>query len=174
MTQETSIRKVQHHEFNILTDLARNTFVQSFEEQNTREDMNAYVKVAFTENRISEELRHPNSRFYFACMDQSPIGYLKLNVDEAQTEHLLMDSLEIERIYVLPAYQNRKIGQMLLEWAIKTAIEEGFKSVWLGVWDQNARAISFYKRNGFVPFSSHTFYLGSDKQNDLLMKKEIT
>ena len=43
--------------------------------------------------------------------------------------------------------------------------------VWLGVWEQNPRAIRFYEKNGFVPFDTHVFILGEDKQTDILMKK---
>jgi len=43
--------------------------------------------------------------------------------------------------------------------------------VWLGVWEENPRAIKFYKKNGFVEFDKHTFVLGEDEQTDILMKK---
>jgi len=45
--------------------------------------------------------------------------------------------------------------------------------VWLGVWDQNPRAISFYKKNGFIEFDKHVFRLGNDEQTDLMMRLEI-
>jgi ribosomal protein S18 acetylase RimI-like enzyme len=45
--------------------------------------------------------------------------------------------------------------------------------VWLGVWEKNLRAISFYEKNGFIAFDQHIFQLGDDRQTDIMMKKLI-
>jgi len=45
--------------------------------------------------------------------------------------------------------------------------------VWLGVWEENPRAIRFYQKNGFVEFDKHIFKLGDDKQIDIMMKKVV-
>jgi len=44
---------------------------------------------------------------------------------------------------------------------------------WLGVWEENHRAIQFYAKNGFVTFDKHVFTLGDEQQTDLLMKLKI-
>ena len=79
--------------------------------------------------------------------------------------------MEIERIYVLKKYHGQKVGQKLFDTAMSTAKREKKKYVWLGVWENNQRAIRFYQKNGFVEFGTHTFILGTDKQTDLMMKK---
>ena len=45
--------------------------------------------------------------------------------------------------------------------------------VWLGVWEENPRAISFYKKNGFEEFDKHIFKLGNDEQTDIMMKLKL-
>ena len=45
--------------------------------------------------------------------------------------------------------------------------------VWLGVWEENPRAIRFYEKNGFVAFDKHIFRLGDDEQTDIMMKKKL-
>lgn len=82
--------------------------------------------------------------------------------------------MEIERIYVLQKYQGKKIGQILYEKAIQIAHDKQVKYVWLGVWEQNLRAINFYKKNDFIEFDKHIFKLGNDAQTDIMMKKNIT
>jgi ribosomal protein S18 acetylase RimI-like enzyme len=79
--------------------------------------------------------------------------------------------LEIERIYVLGQYQSKKVGQLLFEKAIETAKQLSASYIWLGVWEENSRAISFYKRNGFEVFDKHVFKLGEEEQTDLMMKR---
>jgi len=50
--------------------------------------------------------------------------------------------------------------QILYNHAVLLAVELGKQSIWLGVWEQNHRAIRFYKKNGFVEFDRHIFRLG--------------
>jgi ribosomal protein S18 acetylase RimI-like enzyme len=45
--------------------------------------------------------------------------------------------------------------------------------VWLGVWEENTRAINFYQKNGFVAFDKHIFKLGSDEQTDIMMRLQL-
>ena len=98
---------------------------------------------------------------------------MKLNTGQAQTELSDQAGLEIERIYVLKEFHGKKIGQILYDKALQTAIETAAEYIWLGVWEQNARAISFYKKNRFREFGKHIFRLGSDDQTDIMMKLDL-
>jgi ribosomal protein S18 acetylase RimI-like enzyme len=62
---------------------------------------------------------------------------------------------------------------LLLNEAIKIGQESGVDSIWLGVWEENQRALQFYSKNGFVEFDKHIFTLGTDIQTDLLMKLQM-
>jgi diamine N-acetyltransferase len=135
--------------------------------------MDHYLQTNLTVAKLSAEINDPNSTFYFATSDQKIVGYLKINSGDAQTESILNNSLEIERIYVLKEFQRLKIGQILFDKAIDIAKKKEKDLVWLGVWEHNTRAIQFYKKNGLVQFGSHIFKLGNDEQTDLLMKIEL-
>lgn len=74
---------------------------------------------------------------------------------------------------MLKEYHGKKIGQILYAKAIKVATEISAEYVWLGVWEENQRAISFYKKNGFIEFDKHIFKLGNDEQTDIMMKKVL-
>jgi ribosomal protein S18 acetylase RimI-like enzyme len=106
-------------------------------------------------------------------MDHNVIGYLKLNKGGSQTELKDNDALEIERIYVLKEFHGKKVGQMLFEKAIQIAKEQNAEFVWLGVWEENKRAIQFYTKNGFVEFDQHVFVLGDEPQTDIMMKLQL-
>jgi ribosomal protein S18 acetylase RimI-like enzyme len=149
------------------------TFTEAFSAVNTAEDMAKYVEESFTIDKLTAELSNKLSQFYFAMLDGEVIGYLKLNTGQAQTDIKDNDALEIERIYVLKAFHGKQVGQLLYDKAIQIAREAGAGYVWLGVWEKNDRAISFYKKNGFVAFDKHVFMLGTDKQIDIMMKKML-
>ena len=106
-------------------------------------------------------------------VDNAVTGYIKLNYNSAQTELQDANALEVERIYILQEHQGKQIGKHLLDFAIQTAIDKKMAYIWLGVWEHNNKAISFYKSKGFTQFGSHPFVLGTDEQTDILMRKEL-
>ncbi len=167
------IARVTEDEIYSLQDIGCRTFYETFSDTNTEENMQQYLQVSFEVSKLLAELRNVNSRFYFAKFDGNIIGYLKLNTADAQTESAMPDALEIERIYVAKEFHGKKFGQLLYDKAIEVAQELGQKSIWLGVWEKNARAIQFYKKNGFIEFDRHIFRMGDDEQTDLMMKKVL-
>lgn len=164
------INKVLPKEINLLQQLSKQTFFESFSSGNTEENMARYLEEGFSLDKLTRELKDENTSFYFVKSTHEVIGYMKLNEGRAQTELQKEDSFEIERIYVLSDYQGKGIGRQLLEKAIQMAKKKKASYIWLGVWEENKRAIQFYKKNGFIAFDEHYFMVGDDKQTDIMMK----
>lgn len=167
------IRKINIDDLETLRNLSIQTFKETFEEVNTEEDMQKYLDENLSIEKLKTELENPNSEFYFAENNNEILGYLKLNFKDAQTEKLEENHFEIERIYVLKAFLGQKIGQILFDNALEIGRKKNLEYVWLGVWEENHRAIKFYEKNGFEIFGKHDFVLGEDVQTDLLMKMKI-
>lgn len=151
--------------------ISRETFSETFSSSNTKENIAKYLADGFSIEKLTEELNNEHSEFYFAVIDDKVVGYLKLNFGSSQSEIQDSISLEIERIYVLQQYHGKKVGQVLYEKAMQVAEDKKVDYVWLGVWEENPRAIRFYQKNGFVEFDKHIFRLGDDEQTDIMMKK---
>ena len=167
------IRKINIDDLEELRNLSIQTFKETFEEVNTEEDMQKYLDENLSLERLKSELENLDSEFYFIENENKNLGYLKLNFENAQTEKVEENYFEIERIYVLKAFLGQKIGQILFDKAIEIGREKNLEYVWLGVWEENHRAIKFYEKNGFEIFGKHDFVLGEDVQTDLLMKMKI-
>lgn len=167
------IRRVPLDELEQLVQVARQTFAETFSAANSEENMIDYLQKALSSDKLRGELTNENSEFYFAYIDRKVVGYLKVNFGPAQSELKDENSAEIERIYVLREYLNKKIGQKLYHKAMAIAAKKGVEYVWLGVWEKNENAIRFYKKNGFEPFGSHLFKLGNDGQTDILMRRQV-
>lgn len=165
------IIKIGAKEIKELQKISRQTFSETFAEKNSVKNMASYLKDSFSKGKLIEELNNSNSVFYFAKSDNRVIGYLKLNFGTSQSELKENKALEIERIYVTKEFQGKKVGQLLYDKAITEAREKNVDYVWLGVWEENQRALQFYIKNGFVAFDKHLFVLGEDKQTDIMMKK---
>ena len=167
------IAKAEIKDIQKLQDIGRQTFNETFAEGNTEENIQKYLDEGFSDQKLGDELQDINSEFYIASLMSRVIGYLKINFGQAQTELKDSTSLEIERIYVLKEFHGQKIGQLLYDKAIEIAKQSKANYVWLGVWEKNPRAISFYQKNGFVEFDRHIFKLGDDEQTDLMMKLDF-
>jgi ribosomal protein S18 acetylase RimI-like enzyme len=171
--EQIQIIKVSINDIEQLQIISRTTFSQTFTEHNNPEDMEAYLNKSFATEKLLGELNNPNSEFYFAQEGERVIGYLKVNTGDAQTEQKEANAFELERIYVDAAFLGKKVGQLLFNKAIEISKAKKASYVWLGVWEENHRALAFYTKNGFVPFDKHIFKLGNDAQTDIMMKLEL-
>jgi ribosomal protein S18 acetylase RimI-like enzyme len=167
------IRKISFANLVQLQEIGRQTFTETFSSSNTEGNMKTYLEEGFSVEKLTAELQNPESEFYFASLNETVIGYLKVNFGQAQTETQDEKSLEIERIYVLQEFHGKKVGQLLYDQAIQIAKNKKVNFVWLGVWEENYRAIQFYTKNGFVAFGQHIFTLGDDEQTDIMMRLEL-
>ena len=152
--------------------ISRKIFYDSFRHQNTEANMQAYMDRAYNHDKLLTELQDERTEYYFLEDGEKKIGFLKLNLAGSQSDLQDPESLEIERIYIDHAYQNRGLGLMLLEKAHERAVALNLKYIWLGVWEVNVNAIRFYERHGFEKFGSHQFVMGDEIQTDILMKKD--
>lgn len=156
-----------------LLALSTETYQDTFGGFCSKEIMQTYLSEAFNKEKISQELNNPCSAFYFACNDESLVGYIKVNEFPAQTDINDEKSLELERIYLLQAFQGCGYGKELLDKAVHIAVGKKKKYIWLGVWEKNLKAIGFYSKNGFHKSGEHVFVMGNEQQRDYIMKKEL-
>jgi ribosomal protein S18 acetylase RimI-like enzyme len=171
--ENIEIRRVTLNDISQLQQIGRQTFYETFSAENTESNMTKYLNEGFSVEKLTAELNDKNSEFYFASIANKVIGYLKLNFGQSQTELKDEKAFEIERIYVLKEFHGKNVGQGLYEKAIQIARQTNADYIWLGVWENNSRAVSFYKKNGFVEFDKHIFRLGNDEQTDIMMKLQL-
>lgn len=159
-----------------LAALGRQTFQEAFAADNRAEDMAAYLDANFTPERQLAELQDPHVVFLLARMQQQLVGYTKLRfgstlgVEPGKTPDQRM---EIERLYVQEDWIGTGLGAAMMRRSIEEARSQTCRSVVLGVWEKNERAIVFYKRFGFKVIGQHEFVLGADVQTDLILRKGL-
>jgi diamine N-acetyltransferase len=169
-----TIRPCQLSELETLRAIGYETYDETFRSMNTQETMDRYLEEAFNRERLSSELANEDSRFFFLYANDALAGYLKINDAPSQSDINDPESLEIERIYIRKACKGKGLGSHLMRFAIKLAAEKGKRFVWLGVWEKNGAAISFYQKMGFEEAGRHSFRMGDELQSDLIMKKMLS
>lgn len=160
-------------ELDELLTISRDTFFDTFAPQNPETIMQDYLSEHFTVTKLFDELNTPSSHFYFAFLNNQLAGYLKLNEYASQTEKEFRDSLEIERIYVLPEFKGQHIGSDFINFSVDFTRKNQLSSIWLGVWEHNLPAIKFYEHHGFKQVSQHSFFMGDDEQTDYILLKPL-
>ena len=157
-----------------LAELAANSFTDAFAADNYPADMQEYIHQAFSAEVLYAELNQSNSTFLVATLENGDlVGYAKLReglVDESVTGP---NPVELERLYVANSAIGTGVGAKLMSRVLAEARSGGADTLWLGVWEKNDRAISFYKKWGFADVGSHVFRLGSDDQTDIIMSRPV-
>lgn len=149
------------------------TYTDTFGEFYSDENMRIYLEDAYNREKLTAELAETNSQFFFMKENNETVGYLKLNLGDAQTEYIGDNLLEVERIYVRTAFLRNGYGTKLIQTAEEIARELGVKGMWLGVWEHNQRALNFYRKMGFRHISQHSFFMADDEQIDLIYYKDL-
>ncbi|MEN1936215.1 GNAT family N-acetyltransferase [Paenibacillus sp. 102] len=169
----TNIKKCTLEDVRKLQEISYQTYNETFKHHNTPENMNAYLEKAFNLKQLEGELSNTSSQFFFVYFNNEVAGYLKVNTNDAQSEEMGDESLEVERIYIKNTFQKHGLGKYMLNKAIEIAMERNKKKIWLGVWENNENAIAFYKKMGFVQTGAHSFYMGNEEQIDFIMTKTL-
>lgn len=167
------LEKCTVNDLKTLQEISFETFNDTFAKQNSPENINAYLDNAYTDEKLTTELQTPHSTFFFLYKDDELAGYLKVNTDEAQTEAIAVNALEIERIYIRSTHKRQGLGRYLIDQACNLAVKKGKETIWLGVWEHNQPARAFYQTMGFVRQGQHSFFMGDDEQTDFIMVKNV-
>ncbi len=167
------IRTGTKDDANLIADISRKTFSETFGYLNTKENMEKFLTEQFSFESLVNEVSEPGNSYLLAFDNKVPVGYARLHEGVKHTEFGKSDSLEIARIYVINSAIGTGVGAALMRKCIFIAKELKKEIIWLGVWEKNIRAISFYTKWGFEKFGEHPFILGDDMQNDWLMKKQL-
>ena len=168
-----NIRQCSIADLDKLQSISYETYDETFRAMNSQETIDKYLQESFNKKKLFSELSNKDCKFYFLYSENELAGYLKVNDTLAQTDINDANSIELERIYIKKEYKGKGLGKKLINFVLQLAQEMKKDYVWLGVWEKNVDAISFYTKMEFYEAGKHSFRMGDELQNDLIMKKTI-
>jgi len=174
-----AIRRANASDAPALTRLAVRTFRDTFEAVNSPEDMAQYLATAFAPEQQAAEIADPASTVLLAearseSGEMELVGYAHLIAGPAPVAVHGPAPMELKRLYVARAWHGRGVAHALMDASLAAARARGAQTLWLGVWELNARAVAFYTKYGFTRVGEHTFMLGTDAQTDWLLARALT
>ena len=175
MKNEITIRKAGDDDIDGVAALAARSFEDAFGSENDPADIDEYLRTKLSRASFEKQFSDDKSIFLAAHVTSSGAlaGYAKLRISSPNESVSGKDPIEIERIYADNALIGHGVGAALMRACIKEATDRNCGVIWLGVWENNERAIQFYKRWEFEVTGSQSFLLGSDLQNDLIMARHL-
>jgi ribosomal protein S18 acetylase RimI-like enzyme len=167
------VRRARAEDAALLSELSARTFEETFAADNRPEDMSAYLVSSFGQAQLAAELADPHSLFLIAEIQEVAAGYAKLRSGVAPESVTNKKTIELERLYVSLEWLGRGVGAALMRVCIAEAVQKGYRTIWLGVWENNHRARTFYRKWNFREVGEHIFQLGDDPQTDILMERSL-
>ncbi len=170
---EVKIRTGAIEDASLLAWLAEETFRDTFAQYNDPADMDAYIAESLTAERFAAEIADPSNVWFVAEADGEPAGYAKLRAGAAHESVAGDRPVELARLYARHRFHGEGVGRALIDACFEEARKQGAVTIWLGVWEHNARAIAFYRKCGFENCGATTFILGKDVQTDTVMSRRL-
>ncbi|HEU0300949.1 MAG TPA: GNAT family N-acetyltransferase [Longimicrobium sp.] len=176
MTIETAapiIRRAVPEDAPALAELARRSFVDAFGEGSDPHDLALHVARGYGQAQQAAEIAHPRITTLVAEVDGRLAAYAMIRRDEVPECVPDRTAAMIARFYVDRPWHGRGLARRLMDAALDEVRALGARSVWLGVWEMNHRAIAFYAKCGYRDVGSHTYLFGTDPQTDRVMLREV-
>jgi len=158
----------------LIVDLSRKTFYETFARYNTEENMRIFQEEQMPRDKQLAEVGAPGRWFLLAYAGDEAVGYASMR-EAAELPKGLQGTraIEIVQLYSDQKMIGKGVGAALMQACLDLAGQMAMDWVWLGVWEHNHRAIAFYRKWGFEHFGEHVFLVGLDAQTDWWMKKKL-
>ena len=168
------IRHAILDDVDLLCHLGATTFRDTYRPITDAAELEDYVATQFTPTKVQAWLRDPRARTLLAFAAGAPAGYA--HVRAAPVPACVADrrAIELSRLYLLASAQGTGLGSALMDAALAQAAALGGRTVWLGAYDRNLKALDFYSRRGFVQVGTHEFEFGGQIHADPVLIRAVT
>lgn len=167
-----TIRRALPEDAGALALVGAATFLESYAQVLTREDVVAHCAEAHAPASYARWLADPETAIWVATVGEGVVVAYAV-MARSDLPEARADDLELRRIYVLAPFQGGGLGRTLLEAMTKEARAREARRLTLGVYDGNPGALAFYEREGFRRIGTRTFTVGERTYGNLILALEL-
>ena len=157
-----------------LAELAGRTFRETFADGSSAEDLALHLAQAYGTPQQQHELDDPDVTTLLVETEGQLAGYAQVRSGVTPQCVSGESPLELWRFYIAQPWHGRGLAQALMSRVELEALQRGCRTLWLGVWEHNTRAIAFYQKSGFTDVGSHVFMVGTDAQTDRILVRSLS
>ena len=165
MRPSLRIRPGQTGDASRLAVLATQVWLHTYATDGITAEIAQYVLSELTVEKFSASLGEPETSLLAAEYGECLVGFAAIRFGApcpAATEAVV----ELQTLYVQEHHVGHGIGRSLLQAAEAMAHERSASPLWLTVNAKNARAISFYARQGYSKVGTTYFVLGEGRHEN--------
>jgi GNAT superfamily N-acetyltransferase len=171
----STIRRASHDDANLIAVLGSATFYEAYFEQDVPIALANYILESFSPDKIKTEFAEPGTEFFIIFRDGKAVGYAKLREDAPGPGVTSNNAVELQRFYLLEHVWGKGLAKSFLNHVIERARARGFDTLWLGVWEENARGRRFYEKYGFTDTGGRLeFVYDAGIGINIVMEKKIS
>ena len=183
-----------------ICQIGAHTFTTTFGHSLAPSDLQAYLDSSYSLEATTQDILDPNKDMLVATTPAAPslsqssnsssssspdgetsgqdttLGFALLtrgSTEPCLSSYAPATLIELQRLYVHPAHQGRGAGNLLARELESMARRQGYKYMWLGVWEENVKAQRVYERMGYTRVGEHAFAMGEEVQTDWVLVKEL-
>ncbi len=158
----------------LLSVFGKKTFFETWEHTASKENLEIYMDESYAEEKIRMELSSPAHVYLMLEEEGRLLGFAKLEESAEPPEEIRQfRCLEINKLYLDSHSKGKGFGAVLMDASLELARVRQIECIYLGVWEENIRAVKLYTRYGFTPFGRHRFVMGTQVDWDVWMKREL-
>jgi ribosomal protein S18 acetylase RimI-like enzyme len=170
-----TIRDAGPQDVGAIATLGARVFSETFGHSVSEEQLKAFLDESYSIEATAKDVSDPNKDMIVATSPNGAIvGFALLTRGSSEPCIAHLDNfVELQRIYVDSAHHGQGVGKHLARRVEEMAKSQGFKHMWLGVWEENFKAQKVYEKLGYQKAGDHDFVIGDVVQTDNIMIKEL-
>lgn len=168
-TEKVRIRRATIVDIPIIQDIAYKAWPEAFATILKQDQIDYMLNWMYSEEGLERQLWIQNHLFAIAFLEELPVGFVGF-------EHSVKNatSTKIHKLYLLPEYKGKGIGQQLMQYVAEKAYSVGNDELFLNV-NRHNKAVDFYKKNGFAIISEEVIDIGKGYvMDDYVMSKKVS
>lgn len=164
------VREAEVGDIAALSLVASATFLETFAGVLPGDAIVAHCANAYAPERFADYFAKGSRAWILeAAPGGAPIGFAQLTVPDLPGAG--PGDVELKRIYLLSRLHGSGAGAALMAAAVAGAA--GHARLLLGVYAHNARALTFYRKQGFVPVGERRFDVGGQLFDDVVLARPL-
>ncbi|TXD54442.1 MULTISPECIES: GNAT family N-acetyltransferase [unclassified Polaribacter] len=149
----------------LLSKLSVDTFLPAHGHSAPKIDIDNYVTQNFNTENFITELSDINNCYYLLYSNDQIAGYSKIVFNHFNENIPAKNTAYMSRLYLLERFYGSGLGKKLFDFNLHLCKEHQQSGIWLAVWVENQKAISFYKKMGFLKVGDYDFKISERHKN---------
>ncbi|TGO08816.1 hypothetical protein BTUL_0191g00260 [Botrytis tulipae] len=170
------VRNAQLDDADQVAELGSFVFSATFGHSVEPHQLQTYLDESYSVTATAADISDPQKDMIVATKEGNgeiiAFALLTRGTSEPCLQHL-PNAVELQRIYVHPSAHGQGVGKLLADRLEKMARDQRFEYMWLGVWEENHRAIKAYEKWGYKKVGKHDFTIGQIVQTDHVLLKQL-